>query len=159
MPARARGGLFGEAHLDLEGVLHGWCWNPSLPRARLTVELIVEGQSSRTVVASRFREDLRERGIGDGYHAFNLPLPPAVLVDGKYAALRAAGTKTIFWQINALKLKANPLLASGIATLRQHVAEAADAVGDLGRTRKAAATALALRAMAKHLREMADARA
>ena len=146
--------IFGEAHCDNEGVLHGWCWNPVTPTARIRVELLVRGQSLRTAVASRFREDIRERGMGDGYHAFSLPLPSVVLVGGAHASLRAAESGTIFWQANALKFQADERLIKGIAELRQHVAQLAVELGDLRQTRRTATIAFAMRAAAAHLREV-----
>ncbi|WP_297369214.1 hypothetical protein [Acidocella sp.] len=148
--------LFGEAHCDNEGVIHGWCWNPATPTARIRVELLVRGHALRTVIASRFREDLRERGMGDGYHAFSLPLPAAVLSGGAPAALRAAESGTIFWQKNALKFQADENLTKAIAQLRQHVAQMAVEIGTLQQPRRSAAVALAMRAAAARLREVAS---
>jgi hypothetical protein len=92
--------ILGEATLDRDGVLHGWCWNPRLPTARLAVEFLVDNVVVATTTASRFREDVRNRNFGDGYHGFNIaltkqlsgPTPPRMV------AAREAETSRVFWQ-------------------------------------------------------------
>lgn len=54
----------------------GWVWRPGLEE-RLTVELRLGGQTVAEGVADGMREDLARSGIGDGRHAFTLPIPDA----------------------------------------------------------------------------------
>ncbi len=59
---------------DPDGNLHGWCWNEAAPTTRQTVEILIDGAVIATLVAARFREDVRQAGIGDGYHGFLVSL-------------------------------------------------------------------------------------
>jgi hypothetical protein len=59
-----------------EAVL-GWAWIQRRPQERVTVELVLDGQSIASTVADGLREDLARNGIGDGRHAFSLSIPPA----------------------------------------------------------------------------------
>lgn len=150
-------GVVGEAHCDTEGVLHGWCWSAQAPAARLQVELVVCGKPVRSVVASRFREDLRERGVGDGYHGFFLILPPAVLTpNGVHAAVRDVGTGTVFWQANALTLTADPALTAEIDELRRTVARLAGELAELGEPRRLNYLVSGICQLAQRLRLAAD---
>lgn len=59
----------------------GWINAPEQPSRHCVVALKEGAQTIARVVASIFRSDLKEAGIGDGCHAFALPLP-ARLFDG-----------------------------------------------------------------------------
>lgn len=56
--------------------LLGWAWNVARPGERLTVELRLGTEPVAQAVAERERPDLAKAGIGDGCHAFHLPLRP-----------------------------------------------------------------------------------
>lgn len=148
-----RGGANGEAHCDEEGVLHGWCWHPDEPSARQTVELLLNGTVIRTVVASRFREDLRERKIGDGYHGFTVVLPSVNRANTGTAhiAARIAGTQTVFWQTNALKFRLDEASEAHMAKMGKALRELAVALGGAAPQSQAAAMALALKMLAGNL--------
>jgi hypothetical protein len=64
----------GEAQVDPDGVISGWCYCPARPTERVSVEILINDSLATTVVASRFLEDLRSRGIGDGYYGFSVTL-------------------------------------------------------------------------------------
>lgn len=64
----------GEAQVDPDGVISGWCYCPARPGERVSVEILINDSLATTVVASRFLEDLRSRGIGDGYYGFSVTL-------------------------------------------------------------------------------------
>ncbi|WP_234732281.1 hypothetical protein [Acidocella facilis] len=126
-------GLYGEAHCDADWVLHGWCWNPATPSVRLTAELTIRGVMVRSVLASRFREDLRDRGVGDGYYAFNIIIPqearPAAAGGGgMHAALSIADANHIFWQINALKLPIPEQMLLDLASHRSAIKAAVEQI-------------------------------
>jgi glycosyltransferase involved in cell wall biosynthesis len=60
--------------LDLISPLRvaGWAWNHKAPKTRVSVQFIDENdQVFAQINAGAFREDLREVGIGDGFHAFD----------------------------------------------------------------------------------------
>ena len=92
--------VLGEAALDEDGVVHGWCWSPDQPAARLTVELLVNQDVVSTLVASRFREDLRARKFGDGYHGFIVTLTKQIGLASKRSVIsaRESSSGICFWQ-------------------------------------------------------------
>ena len=99
----------------------GWIISRADPLRHCVVVLKQDGQVLGRAVASRFREDLRAAGIGDGCHAFAVPMPPALL-DGEEHLLElveeASGvalTDTpIRWRATAGT--ADPALAGAVAT-------------------------------------------
>ena len=92
--------VLGEVALDEDGVVHGWCWSPDQPAARLTVELLVNQEVVSTLVASRFREDLRTRKFGDGYHGFTVTLTKQLALASRRSVVsaREATSRNCFWQ-------------------------------------------------------------
>jgi len=54
--------------------LHGWAWNAARAEERLAIELRLGEAVVAGTVAERPRRDLGKAGIGDGAHAFELPL-------------------------------------------------------------------------------------
>lgn len=63
----------------------GWAWIPGQAES-LTMELRLDGQVVATALASELRADLARSGIGEGRHAFTLPIPEAAR--GRIAELR-----------------------------------------------------------------------
>jgi hypothetical protein len=90
----------GEAVLDADGVLHGWCWVSSRPRERQVVEVLVNDRIAAEIVATRFRDDLGARGIGDGYHGFVVPLTKSLAQAGPgcVVSARHQASGAIFWR-------------------------------------------------------------
>jgi len=56
--------------------LYGWVWNASEPDERVTVELRLGSEVVFRTAADFARPDLAKAGIGDGCHAFEIPLQP-----------------------------------------------------------------------------------
>lgn len=56
--------------------MFGWAWNATRPEERVTVELRLGEEVVATTLAERERQDLVKAGVGDGRHAFELPLTP-----------------------------------------------------------------------------------
>lgn len=54
--------------------LYGWAWNASNPGERVAVELRLGDAPVARAVADLARHDLEKAGVGDGRHAFELPL-------------------------------------------------------------------------------------
>lgn len=54
--------------------LYGWAWNASRPGERVAVELRLGDAPVARTVADLARHDLEKAGVGDGCHAFELPL-------------------------------------------------------------------------------------
>lgn len=57
--------------------LYGWAWNLARPEERVRVELRLGEEVVAETVAEGDRPDLLKAGIGDGRHAFTLPLTAA----------------------------------------------------------------------------------
>jgi hypothetical protein len=56
--------------------LFGWAWNPASAGERVAIELRLADTPVATTTADVARPDLEKAGIGDGAHAFVLPLRP-----------------------------------------------------------------------------------
>jgi hypothetical protein len=97
LPALAGAEVVGEVALDPDGVLHGWCWSPARPAARLTIDILVDDVVAATVVASRFREDVRNRKFGDGYHGFTITLTKQLSQMPGVISARERGSGRVFW--------------------------------------------------------------
>lgn len=54
--------------------LYGWAWNASSPGERVAVELRLSDALVARTTADLARHDLEKAGVGDGCHAFELPL-------------------------------------------------------------------------------------
>ncbi len=88
------------AWLDSDGVLQGWCWCDLRPTERLVMEIIVDADLISTIVASRFREDLLRRNVGDGYHGFMVTLTNVLanFANGCLLAVRERSSGQIVWR-------------------------------------------------------------
>ena len=60
----------------------GWVWDPQQPMRRISVDLLDGETRLARIVANEFRADLAQAGIGDGCHAFTIPLGPELLRNG-----------------------------------------------------------------------------
>ncbi len=92
--------LDGDAQLAADGVLQGWCWNPKRPTERLVVEILINERIVSTFVASRFREDLPGRNIGDGYYGFITTIAKSLLDAGDNFVIsaRERSSGCCFWR-------------------------------------------------------------
>lgn len=92
--------LDGDAQLGADAVLQGWCWNSNKPAERPVVEILVGERIVSTVVASRFREDLRDRNIGDGYYGFMATLTKSIADAGDNFVIsaRERASGRCFWR-------------------------------------------------------------
>jgi hypothetical protein len=57
-----------------KNTVYGWAFSKEDPRAIVDVTVYVDNRFIARIHADQFREDLKQRGIGDGCHAFSLPL-------------------------------------------------------------------------------------
>ncbi|HWB49091.1 MAG TPA: Hint domain-containing protein [Stellaceae bacterium] len=55
--------------------IKGWAFDPAEPEAAVTVAVLANGLVIARLVADRYREDLEQAGIGDGYHGFDWNIP------------------------------------------------------------------------------------
>ena len=63
-----------QGHIDRydSGVLLGWAWDPNDSSSRIEVAIISEDEELGGGVADIYRQDLRESGVGDGRHGFEM---------------------------------------------------------------------------------------
>ena len=55
----------------------GWAWDRRSPSLRLEIQVWIGDNPVATALADRARPDLKANGVGDGQHAFEIPLPEA----------------------------------------------------------------------------------
>ncbi len=73
----------------------GWVWNPQQPDSPITLDLADGDTRLARVMANQYRSDLRQAGIGDGRHAFLVPLGEELLASARNVLhLRFAETGT-----------------------------------------------------------------
>src|SRR5207249_12117626 len=70
--------------------IFGWGFDQTQPSRRVNIQLFDNDTPLTTVPANQFRQDLRDKGIGDGSgtYAFTLPMP-AALKDGRSHLIKA----------------------------------------------------------------------
>ncbi len=69
-------------------IIAGWAWKRADPEETVKVDLFDGETLLETVAADEFRQDLLNRGVGDGRHKFSFPTPDS-LKDGKPHTIRA----------------------------------------------------------------------
>ena len=69
-------GITGYVEVMTGTAVLGWAWIPG-QAAPLTIELQLDGDVIAVAAAGDLREDLAQNGIGEGRHAFTLPVPEA----------------------------------------------------------------------------------
>ncbi|WP_462321780.1 tetratricopeptide repeat protein [Halochromatium sp.] len=74
--------LQGRLEAVRHGHIEGWALDPVDPMRRLELEVLCDGHLQGRCAADLYRPDLADAGIGDGKHAFSLPLN-AALFDGQ----------------------------------------------------------------------------
>ncbi len=73
--AGAAGPLQGFLDQPTRERIPGWAWDPSRPDEPVALQVLDNGVPIARVLANRYRADLRERGIGDGRHGFEVVIP------------------------------------------------------------------------------------
>jgi hypothetical protein len=73
-----------------DGHLVGWCREEGDPRP-VSLDLLVDGVPVHTVRADGFRNDLRDAGIGDGHHGFDIDTAELNLPAGAILSVRVSG--------------------------------------------------------------------
>ena len=75
------------------GGIKGWIWDPTEPDKAVTLELLDGDSVLATVVASEYRPDLIDAGIGDGRHGFTIGFTETLLPFARHTLhLRPVGT-------------------------------------------------------------------
>ncbi len=70
--------IAGYVEAATENAVLGWAWSPARPELRVTVALMLGTETILSAPADLPRDDLAQNGVGDGRHAFSLPVPPAL---------------------------------------------------------------------------------
>lgn len=96
----------------------GWTWRPGTD-AKLAVELRLNGQIVAKSVANGLREDLARSGIGDGHHAFTLPIPEAVRPRSSELSVFAIGDDGVAVALNTPP--GQDVSADGLGSLQRGV--------------------------------------
>lgn len=71
----------------------GWAWNPATPHQPVEVEILVNGKPAGNVRAEIFDQNLAERGIGNGSHAFRFHVDHIPSLPSRIS-MRVADTET-----------------------------------------------------------------
>ncbi len=76
-PEAGSGGKFDGAHtlINCYGTM-GWAWDRSRPDEAIMLDAFMDDRPLATIVAGTYQQDLLDRGIGNGRHAFSYPFPP-----------------------------------------------------------------------------------
>ncbi len=78
-PLRWTHGLLGHVMSDGGPRLTGWALDPRRPLLALTLSVHIDGEFHAFVMADRHEPWLSKRGIGSGFHAFEIDLPTRLL--------------------------------------------------------------------------------
>jgi len=88
---RLRGNL---DYADWSGI-KGWAWDPTEPEKPIALELLDGDNLLATVLASEYRADLLDAGIGDGRHGLTIGFSETLLPLARHTLhLRPVGAKT-----------------------------------------------------------------
>ena len=73
----------------------GWGWNAAQPLNAVSLDLVSDNVVVGTTLAGVYRADLLAAGIGNGYHAFHIPIPASVKDGTPHAlSIRYSGTSS-----------------------------------------------------------------
>lgn len=61
--------------------IRGWAFTPSTPQSPTVIAIVVNQSTVNTVIAGKFRPDLREAGIGNAHHGFTYAFFPPLRKD------------------------------------------------------------------------------
>ena len=92
------------------GIISGWAWDANQPNATINVDILDGSTLIATVPANLYREDIRNAGIGNGFHGFSFTTP-ASLKNGVSHSIRTrfGGTAT------DLSMSPRTISCSGVA--------------------------------------------
>jgi RHS repeat-associated protein len=76
--------------------LAAWAWDGSQPNSSINVDIYDGTTLIATVLASTFRQDLLNAGLGNGNHGFWYPTPPSLKTGTAHSVtLKVGGTSTV----------------------------------------------------------------
>ncbi|MEE9425933.1 MAG: glycosyltransferase family 2 protein [Methylococcales bacterium] len=98
--------IYGHVDNVREGVVNGWAFNSTNNDKKVAIEIICNGKLVGTTIANRYRKDLKELSIGDGYCGFKCLIDVQSSINGK-VTVRANGRtlkkNNLFHKINNYK--------------------------------------------------------
>ena len=74
LPESKASRIIGYVDGEIRGRLHGWAFDPTHPSNRLTVSVMSPSGPPVHTFADRYRADVHQSGLGDGYYGFSVPL-------------------------------------------------------------------------------------
>lgn len=147
----------GDAELGDDGVLQGWCWNAQEPTERPVVEVLIDERVVSTNIASRFREDLRTRKVGDGYYGFMAILSKSFAEAGARFVVTARERRSgrCFWRHVRGDHALPDYFPDRVEALRERLSRIAESpfFRALGNTSRAAALAAELGSLGARLKD------
>ncbi|WEK49210.1 MAG: hypothetical protein P0Y66_15865 [Candidatus Kaistia colombiensis] len=108
-------GLTGRVDAIDNGRLYGWALDRSQPSARMQIVVSLGSQKIAEATADKLRSDLRRNGVGDGQHAFDIPLPESVTArqrDLSIVAISPTGEERILFAPTLDEQAAEALIAA-----------------------------------------------
>jgi hypothetical protein len=108
-------GVTGRVDAIDNGRLYGWAFDRSHPNSRMQVIVSLGSQKIAEVTADKLRSDLRRNGVGDGQHAFDIPLPESVTArqrDLSIVAVSPTGEERILYAPTLDEQAAEALIAA-----------------------------------------------
>src|ERR1051325_592315 len=77
--SRSREGCVAISIMPTGRGIKGWVWDPTEPEKPIALELLDGDNLLATVLASEYRSDLEDAGIGDGRHGFTIGFSETLL--------------------------------------------------------------------------------
>jgi len=108
-------GLTGRVDAIDNGRLYGWAFDRSQPSSRMQIVVSLGSQKIVEATADKLRSDLRRNGVGDGQHAFDIPLPESVTArqrDLSIVAISPTGEERILYAPTLDEQAAEALIAA-----------------------------------------------
>lgn len=108
-------GLTGRVDAIDNGRLYGWAFDRSQPSSRMQIIVSLGAQRIAEATADKLRSDLRRNGVGDGQHAFDIPLPESVTArqrDLSIVAISPTGEERILYAPTLDEQAAEALIAA-----------------------------------------------
>ena len=74
----------------------GWCCDTSDFDLKLPINILINDQLVATSVANRFRSDLKDAGLGDGFHAFDVEIKIRWDISHQVVKIQDSKTNKVF---------------------------------------------------------------
>jgi hypothetical protein len=78
LPLDQSGPLRGYVDRAGPDIVAGWAQSDTHPEVPISLDIVVDGERVLRVLANRYRDDLRQAGLGSGNHGFEVRLPDSI---------------------------------------------------------------------------------